>query len=93
MSHHDALLSHCLGLAAFDSSAESNVVVFTSFARIFADKNLKAYDVGQNAEHLSQASGFADLCEGARICVVLIGYDADERPINHDELLCELEVF
>ena len=43
------------------------VAVFTSFPRIFADKNLKVYDVGQNAEHLSQTSDVADLCDGARI--------------------------
>ncbi len=84
LNYHDALLSHGFGLSAFDSSPDPNVVAFTSFPRIFADKNLKVYDVGQNAEHLSQTSDVADLCEGARICVVLIGYDMDEHPINHD---------
>lgn len=67
MNYHDALLSHCLGLSVFDSSPDPSVVVFTSFPRIFADKNLKVYDVGQNAEHLSQTSDVADLCDGARI--------------------------
>ena len=93
LNYHDALLSHGFGLSAFDSSPDPNVVVFTSFPRIFADKNLKVYDVGQNAEHLSQTSDVADLCEGARICVVLIGYDMDEHPINHDSLLHELETY
>ena len=74
-------------------SPESNVVVFTSFPRIFADSGMKIFDVGQNAEHLSQTPDVAELCEGARICVVLIDYDTNEHPINHDGLLRELEMY
>lgn len=42
-NHHDALFSHCLGLSSFDASPSSNVVVFTSFPRIFAGSHLMTY--------------------------------------------------
>ena len=54
---------------------------------------MKTYDVGQNAGHLSQTPDVAELCEGVRICVVLVGYDTDQHPINHDVLLRELEMY
>ena len=93
LNHHDALFSHCMGLSSFDTPTDSNIAVFTSHPRIFAESTMKTYDVGQNAGHLSQTPDVAELCEGVRICVVLIGYDTDQHPINHDVLLRELEMY
>ena len=44
---------------------------------------MPCFHIVWDSEHLSQAPDIADLRDGARICVVLIGYDMDEHPINH----------
>eukprot|EP00435_Cladocopium_sp_Y103_P068333 s119_g31.t1 len=94
VNQHDQLLRSSIG-KKHSIEPQSNVLVFTSHPLLFQDTH-HTYDVGVNAQHLSDGvlgCDWQELFHGYRLIVVAIWYDHSHVDLNHRDLLHELELY
>ena len=94
LNKHDKTLKQSLGLTVQPNTHLTHVGVVTSHPSLFQD-TFDSYDVGANAMHVDDTGDpqvWQSVFGEHEVIVVVISYDGVETPLNHINLLFELEM-